>query len=157
MRSMTAKPSASSTGEAPCPSRHAGAVFSRFADDYPTEHRLRIHRRPIFSNRAGPARVLAPHSVRSAGRNDHHHPGLEDVLLPRDPASHGTLDNFDSLLLMRVYMVARRLRDFERDILASKELAGRFLRRLEDDHSISRYGALCDCRRHARSPSSIAL
>jgi hypothetical protein len=80
--------------------------------------------------------------VRSAGRNDHHHPGLEDVLLPRDSASHGTLDNFDSLLLMRMDMVARPLRDFERDVLAPKEFAGRILRRLEDDHSISRYGSL---------------
>src|SRR5271163_5061447 len=142
MRSMTAKPSASSTGDAPCPSRHAGAVFSRFADDVPAEHRLRIHRRPIFPNRARPARVLAPHGVRSAGRNAHHHPGLEDVLLPRDSASHGPLDNFDPLLLMRVDMVAWPLRDFERDILASKERAGRILRRPEDDHSISRNGAL---------------
>jgi hypothetical protein len=64
------------------------------------------------------------------------------VLLPRDSASHGTLDNFDPLLLMRMDMVARPLRDFERDVLASKELAGRILRRLEDDHSISRYGSL---------------
>src|SRR5271154_2912564 len=152
-----ASPSASSTGDAPCPSRHAGGVFSRFADDIPAEHRLRIHRGPIFRNRARAKPVLVPNGMRRTRRNDHHHPPLEHVIPSRDPASHGSLDDFEPLLLVRVDMVARRLRDFERNILASKELAGRILRRLEDDHLISRYGALQDFRRHARSPSSIAV
>src|SRR5271169_2431718 len=104
-----ASPSASSTADAPCPSRHAGAVFSRFFDDVPAEHRLRIHRRPIFRNRARTEPVLVPYRMRRTSRNDHHHPPFEDVLPSRDPASHGPLDDFEPLLLVRVDIVARPL------------------------------------------------
>jgi hypothetical protein len=96
--------------------------------------------------------VVIPHSVWRTGRDDHHTPPLEDVFSPRHAASHGALDNFQTLFLMRVYVIPWRGRDDARDILASEEFAGGLLCRFEDDHSVLCCGTIRNLSRHDLSP-----
>src|SRR5262249_33866033 len=123
-------------------------------DDKGPEYAFCIHRRAELSDRPRASRIVAPHRVRGAWRNDHFLATAQSVSDACHTASDRAFEHLQPLFLLRMYMVPNRRRDLPCDVLEPKHFAGRVLGGYQHNYAILRSRALCPGYRHHALPHS---